>query len=103
MQLNSKKSGMDSKSFMDQCLIIRVVIKDNHVVGLGLYNKGLTSLPETIGQLTSLKELWLTSNQLKSLPETIGQLTSLKELYLHENKLTSLPETIGQLTALEEL
>jgi Leucine-rich repeat (LRR) protein len=55
-----------------------VKIEDNHVVGLGLYNKGLTSLPETIGQLTSLTELWIYNNHLKSLPVTVKN--ALKKL-----------------------
>ncbi|MHA1732366.1 MAG: leucine-rich repeat domain-containing protein [Promethearchaeota archaeon] len=99
---------------------------DGHVVGLGLYDKGLASLPGTIGNLTSLKVLHLHHNELMSLPETfqfppnlqvlslagnglaslpgtIGNLTSLKVLYLQHNKLKSLPETIGKLTLLETL
>jgi len=79
------------------------VAENGHVVQLGLYKKGLTSLPETIGNLKSLQELYLHENKLTSLPETIGNLTSLKELWLYENKLTSLPETIGNLTNLKEL
>jgi len=35
-----------------------------HVVGLGLYKQGLTSLPESIGQLQSLNELYVDNNQL---------------------------------------
>ena len=42
-------------------------------------------------------------NQLTSLPAEIGQLTSLRELYLYDNQLTSVPAEIGQLTALERL
>ena len=63
----------------------------------------LTSLPAEIGQLTSLEELSLNSNQLTSLPAEIGQLTSLRGLYLNSNQLTSLPAEIGQLTSLREL
>ncbi len=63
----------------------------------------LTSLPAEIGQLTSLEELSLNSNQLTSLPAEIGQLTSLRGLYLNSNQLTSLPAEIGQLTSLKYL
>jgi len=70
------------------------VQQDNQIVGLNLYKKGLTSLPNTIGNLTSLKELYLENNQLTSLPDTIGNLTSLKELQLGSNPLTSLPENV---------
>ena len=44
---------------------------------------GLESLPESIGDLTSLAELKLEScYALKSLPKRFGKLTSLRTLYL---------------------
>ena len=79
------------------------VASGGHVTGLDLYNKKLTSLPGTIGNLASLKELKLIYNQLSSLPDTIGNLTALKELYLYSNKLTSLPEIITRMTWLKEI
>lgn len=54
------------------------VAQDNHIAQLGFYGKRLTSLPESIGNLTSLKILDLDCNKLKSLPESIGNLNSLK-------------------------
>ncbi|MHA1372169.1 MAG: hypothetical protein ACTSRA_20920, partial [Promethearchaeota archaeon] len=54
------------------------VEKGGHVVQLGLYNKGLTSLPGTIGHLENLKRLYLGDNKLTSLPGTIGNLTNLE-------------------------
>jgi len=70
---------------------------------LWLYSNQLTTLPESIGNLSSLDNLWLVDNQLTTLPESIGGLISLKELGLSINKLTSLPESIGNLTSLERL
>nr|WP_278002567.1 COR domain-containing protein [Nodosilinea sp. FACHB-13] len=66
------------------------------------YNQ-LTALPESIGQLTKLTSLNLSHNQLIALPESIGQLTSLSSLNLHSKQLTALPESIGQLTSLTSL
>jgi len=40
---------------------------------------------------------------LKSLPESIGNLTSIKNFYLQRNLLTSIPRSFGNLTSLEEL
>ncbi len=66
------------------------------------YNS-ITTLPKSIGKLTSLEELWVRNNQLSTLPKSIGKLTSLKKLSLHNNKLKTLPKSIGNLTSLEEL
>ena len=74
-----------------------------YVKALILSNKGLTSLPESIGNLTSLKSLVLENNQFTSLPESIGGLTNMEKLYLRDNALTSLPASIGNLTNLKVL
>ena len=58
-------------------------------------------MPESIGQLASLKKLYCSNNKLASLPESIGQLASLKKLNCCSNKLTSLLESIGQLASLQ--
>ena len=67
-------------------------LKHNEVRGLKFSD--FNSWPAEIGQLTSLKYLYLEYNQLTSLPPEIGQLTSLEELNLIENELTSLPAEI---------
>jgi len=63
----------------------------------------LRSLPESIGNITSLKALNLSFNKLEILPESIGDLTSLKELDLNYNKLTNLPASISNSTSLKRL
>ena len=78
-------------------------VQDDVIVGLGLYEKGLTSLPDTIENLKSLKKLNLSYNKLTSLPDTIKNLNSLKELILSSNQLTSLPESIGNLKSLQTI
>jgi internalin A len=70
---------------------------------LDLSNKGLTSIPAEIGQLTGLTSLDLRGNQLMSLPVEIGELTKLSNLDLKGNRLTSLPVEIGKLTKLKTL
>jgi hypothetical protein len=56
--------------------------KDEHVIKLGLHGQGLKSLPDTIGNLTSLKSLYLGGNQLIATPGTMAKLKSLKEIDL---------------------
>ncbi|CAL4994030.1 unnamed protein product [Urochloa decumbens] len=65
----------------------------------------LNYLPESIGRLASLNELYIRDcNGITSLPESIGALTSLKELNISYCEcITSLPESIQQLTKLERL
>ena len=81
-----------------------VKMVDGRVVELELDWFDVTgAVPAEIGQLTSLKRMWLWGSQLTSLPAKIGQLTSLEKLTLGFNKLTSVPAEIGQLTSLEWL
>ena len=69
-----------------------VTMENGRVVKLVLQEFGLTgAVPAEIGQLTSLKRLYLYDNQLTSLPAEIGQLTSLRELNLYGNRLRSVP------------
>jgi internalin A len=70
---------------------------------LDLSDKGLTTLPPEIGQLTNLTILDLSHNQLTRLPPEIGQLTKLTLLDLDRNQLTALQPKIGQLTNLKNL
>jgi len=70
---------------------------------LALMNNQLTSLPESIGNLSSLIRLNFYNNQLESMPESIGNIGSLENLYLRENQLISLPESFGDLAALQYL
>jgi Leucine-rich repeat (LRR) protein len=70
---------------------------------LNLAAMGITSLPESIEQLTSLERLILYRNSLTSLPKEICNLHALEFLELDNNKLDLLPELIGQLTNLKRL
>lgn len=70
---------------------------------LNLHNNFLANLPGSIGQLTKLRKLDLCCNQLSTLPKSIGQMTQLEWLHLHDNQLTTLPESIGQLSNLKWL
>jgi len=76
-----------------------VACYEGHVVLLDLIDNGLVG---ALG-LTYLMHLRLSDNQLTSLPNSIGELSRLKNLYLQRNQLRSLPLEVGDLPELEEL
>ncbi len=90
---------------MDQAELVKVIDKAARegAAKLDLSEKGITQLPEQIGQLANLRTLSVSANQLSTLPEQIGQLANLQELNLAANQLSTLPEQIGQLANLRWL
>ena len=76
------------------------------VIGINLSEHNLVgTLPDSIGNLTSLQSLNLHTNQLSGpIPESLGNLTNLTVLHLYENAFTgSLPSTLGNLTHVFQL
>ena len=76
------------------------------VTVLDLSGNGLSgALPEELGNLPSLRKLYLHSNELSGqIPSELGSLTLLRELYLHSNELSGqIPSQLGSLTLLREL
>lgn len=61
-----------------------------------LYNN-ITNIPNEIGNLSNLKELYLSHNQIEIIPAVMGNLSSLSNLYLYDNKLTELPKELSKL------
>ncbi|MHA1372063.1 MAG: hypothetical protein ACTSRA_20380 [Promethearchaeota archaeon] len=57
-----------------------------------MHNNKLESFPETIGNLTNLKKLYLSDNdELMSIHDTISNLKSLEKLYIDMEQLSLLP------------
>ena len=71
---------------------------------LHLENRKFNSVPDSIGDLKSLKELYLCRNyDLNKLPDSLGNLHSLEVLDLEKCKLNSLPDSFQQLQSLQIL
>lgn len=70
---------------------------------LSLANNQLTELPDSIVQLSHLRELNLMYNSIQTLPARIGLLCSLERLGIANNQLQELPATLGGLVLLRRL
>ena len=68
-----------------------------------LTDLGLSTLPESIGQLTEVRELWISRNKLSSMPKAIGQLRQLKKIMAFSNGFEALPEALRPLTQLDAI
>ena len=63
----------------------------------------LQSLPESFGNLKSLKALYLRGNQLKALPDSFRNLEKLEMLDISHNEFRTLPLSLGVLENLMKL
>lgn len=70
---------------------------------LNLENNFLLFLPNSIGNLSMLRQLNLKKNCLTEIPPSIGQLSQLGSLEISENHLTSIPDTLLDLPCLSHL
>ncbi|KAL3918829.1 MAG: hypothetical protein SGILL_004052 [Bacillariaceae sp.] len=67
-------------------------------------NRLAGTIPESVMEVTTLKELWMADNQVEgSIPASIGQLTNLETLYLYRNAITGPIPTETGLLGLSEL
>ncbi|MHA2391188.1 MAG: leucine-rich repeat domain-containing protein [Promethearchaeota archaeon] len=82
---------------------LKIKIDKCKIVKLDFIFKGLTSLPEVIKYLSSLKILILRYNQLTQLPKWMENLNSLEILNINVNNLNKLSDSIGKLENLKEL
>ncbi|WP_378185933.1 Ig-like domain-containing protein [Aquimarina sp. W85] len=76
---------------------------NNNIIELELKRKNLTSIPESIGNLTKLSTLSLAQNQLTSMPNSITELVNLKGLDLYGNKFDNIVTLIDNLLSLSLL
>ena len=79
---------------------------EDHVISLSYTSYShhyIEKIPEAIGDLSHLRQIFLTEQRLKELPESIGNLKQLNHLDLSNNQLTHLPESLGRLKGLKVL
>jgi len=62
----------------------------------------LQQLPQSFGNLKSLKQLWIQGESLQSIPDNIGNLSNLR-FWLVGGNFKTLPASIGNLKKLEDL
>ena len=83
--------------------------KNTRIYYLWINDSLITKLPESIGNLNSLEELYIDGSKIESLPDEICNLTYLTELGnksyidIDEGILSSLPDSIHQLQRLEHI
>ena len=70
---------------------------------LYLNDLGLTSLPDALGDLTSLKELHIWGNDLTTLPDSILNLQNLRVINISGNAFTRVPESLLTLPQLRRV
>eukprot|EP00897_Mesotaenium_endlicherianum_P008701 jgi/Mesen1/785/ME000110S_11054 len=70
---------------------------------LNVSSNQLDGLPDTVGQLALLTRLEASNNQLVEVPQTISKLSNLQVLNLQHNKLDEIPSAIGACQALTDL
>lgn len=103
---NSKELDLSGIALTERQLAIIIAIlldKIPEIAALRLSDCELTYIPPTIGNLNSLKNLFLQNNKLRKLPDSLGRLPSLINLNVSHNRLSALPETIGNLKCLQVL
>jgi hypothetical protein len=62
----------------------------------------LEELPETIGNLTSLKRFWICQTKVSELPDTICNLTALQDFNYRPGRIKELPEALCSILAANE-
>ncbi|MEE9378988.1 MAG: leucine-rich repeat domain-containing protein [Candidatus Lokiarchaeia archaeon] len=63
------------------------IVKNKHIVCLGLRNKNILTLPKSIAYLRNLEILDLTGNPLRDIPEIIRDIKNLKVINLNNNQI----------------
>jgi Leucine-rich repeat (LRR) protein len=80
-----------------------IKIMNHRVVELSIAYENIEILPESIGNLTYLKNLNLNYTKLKDIPKSFKNLKSLEFLGISKSELKEIPESIFELKSLKKL
>lgn len=80
-----------------------IKIENKRIVGISIGGYELELIPESIGGLKFLKEIYLSDNNIQELPNSIGNLENLEVLDLSANEIEFLPTSIRKLKSLKVL
>lgn len=93
---------LDSNNEFETPVLDVVVIKDGRIVEINMIQRAIRYVPASIG-LLRLKKLHLAENFIDSLPEEIGNISTLEYLNLMRNLLSRIPFGICNLKQLKHL
>ena len=80
------------------------LLQDLEILHITNQSKWISEIPEEIGQLTNLRELYLWNNQvLETLPDSVSQLQNLEIINISGNGFTSVPEVLLSLPNLQTI
>jgi Leucine-rich repeat (LRR) protein len=81
-----------------------VVLKSGKIVGLKLCQCGINEIPKAVENLENLGKLVICSDTtIKEIPSWIGNLTTIKTMFIGGLDIKTLPESFGKLKSLEKL
>lgn len=66
-------------------------------------HEAISMVPEILGELSALEELYISFNPIKEIPKFFGKLRNLKFLGMSHNLIRSIPDSIENLVKLERL
>ena len=97
--------GMKLKIDIENFYFLRsLAISQGKIVGLKLCKCGIKKVPKAVKNLKNLEKLSIcVDNTIKEIPSWIGNLTSLKKMFIGGLDIITLPETFGNLSSLEKL
>ncbi len=93
----------DDEPLQEDVLALLSHVKTLEKLELSFENSDITTIPEVIFEITSLKILSISHIEANELPSAIGKLKNLEELTLNGTSISTLPDSILKLTKLRVL